>query len=132
MLNTDRPIQTLRLPVDRDTVAPDSADIRVLLRTGQASLAHGTLDVGRTSIAVAHRTVDEMWFVVGGSAEVWRRLGDEESLVTVSAGDALTVPLGADFQYRTVGDALFQFIMCTTPAWPGPDEAIFVEGRWDR
>lgn len=132
MLDTDRPIQTLTLPTERDVVAPDGADIRVLLVTGQASMAHGTLAVGQTSFAVRHRTVAEMWFVVGGSAEVWRKLGDDESVVTVTAYDALTIPLGADFQYRTVGDAPFRFVMWTLPAWPGPDEAIVVEGRWDR
>ena len=94
-------------------------------------MAHGTLAVGQTSIAVTHRTVDEMWFVVGGSAELWRMLGDEELTVTVTVGDALTIQLGAAFQYRTMGDAPFRFIMCTMPAWPGHIEATPAEGRWD-
>ena len=131
MQNAHPPLQTLTLPTERDVVAPDGADIRVLLVTDQASMAHGTLAVGQTSMAVTHRTVAEMWYVVGGSAEVWRRLAGEESVVTVSAGDALTVPHGVDFQYRTVGDAPFRFIMCTMPAWPGPDEAVPVTGTWD-
>jgi len=129
--NPVRSIQQSSLPYDVDLVAPDGADIRVLLSTGQASMAHGTLAVGQTSLAVTHRTVDELWFVVAGSAEMWRKIGDDESTVTAAAGDALTVPLGAAFQYRTVGDAPFQFIMATMPAWPGSDEAVIVPGPWD-
>lgn len=95
-------------------------------------MAHGTLAVGRTSLAVTHRTVAELWYVVGGSAEVWRRLDGAESTVTVAAGDALTIPLGVDFQYRTVGNTPFRFVMCTVPAWPGQDEAVPVAGRWEQ
>ena len=124
------PVQTTSLPAVPDMAAPDGADIRVLLITGQASMAHGTLDVSRTSLAVVHRTVSELWYVVGGSAEVWRKVGDDESTVTVARGDALTIPLGAAFQYRTLGDTPFEFIMCTMPAWPGHDEAVTVPGFW--
>lgn len=124
------PLQTISLPAERDVVAPDGSDIRVLLRTDRASLAHGTLAVGLTSVTVTHRTVSEMWFVVGGGAEVWRRFGGEESIVAVATGDALTIPLGARFQYRTVGDVPFEFVMCTMPAWPDADEAVPVDGPW--
>ena len=122
---------TASLPTEPDVVAPDGADIRVLLATDQVSMAHGTLAVRQTSLAVTHRTVSELWYVVGGSAEVWRKVGDEETTVTVAEGDALTIPLGAAFQYRTVGDTPFRFIMCTTPAWPGDGEAIPVPGTWE-
>ena len=126
-----RLVLTASLPIEPDVVAPDGADIRVLLVTDKVSMAHGTLAVGQISLPVTHRTVSELWYVVGGSAEVWRKMGDDESTVTVGDGDALTIPLGAAFQYRTVGDTPFRFIMCTTPAWPGDDEAVPVPGRWE-
>lgn len=124
------PLQTISLPADWDVVAPDGSDIRVLLKTDRASMAHGTLAVGQTSVTVMHRTVTEMWFVVGGGAEIWRRFGGEESFVEISTGDALTIPRGAQFQYRTMGDAPFRFVMCTMPAWPNAAEAVSVDGPW--
>ena len=115
-----------------DDVAVDGSAIQLLLSTGRASMAHGTLAVGQTSHAVRHRTVDELWLVVAGTAEIWCHGGedDSESLVTATAGDALTIPLGSSFQYRTVGDTPFEFVMCTTPPWPGDQEAILVPGPW--
>jgi mannose-6-phosphate isomerase-like protein (cupin superfamily) len=93
-------------------------------------MAHGTLAPGSVSRAIRHRTVDEIWYVLGGSAEIWRRLSEHESIETVCAGDALTIPLGTHFQFRTVGPASFTFIMCTMPPWSGEDEAIRVDGIW--
>lgn len=53
-----------RLPVKRlaihpDAVAPDGSAVRVLLATGRGSVAHFELAPGETSVAVAHRTVEE-------------------------------------------------------------------------
>lgn len=123
-------LQTATLPAGVDSVAPDGAAIRVLLATDRASMAHGTLAVGQVSAAVVHRTIDELWYVVGGRAELWRQLGDVQTTVTVTAGDALTIPVGAAFQYRTVGGEPFAFVMCTLPRWPGDQEAVRVPGIW--
>jgi mannose-6-phosphate isomerase-like protein (cupin superfamily) len=93
-------------------------------------MAHGTLPPGRTSLAIRHRTVAEIWFVLGGTAEIWRRLGDIESVETVLPGQSLTIPTGTEFQFRTAGPEPFTFIMCTMPPWPGSEEAMFIEGKW--
>jgi mannose-6-phosphate isomerase-like protein (cupin superfamily) len=123
-------ISTVRVDI-RDVLAPDGSEIRVLSRCGGASMAHGTLPPGRTSLAIRHRTVEEIWFVLSGSAEMWRRLGDRESVEVIVAGQSLTIPVGCEFQFRTVGDGPFTFIMCTLPPWPGADEAIMVSGMWE-
>jgi mannose-6-phosphate isomerase-like protein (cupin superfamily) len=112
-------------------LAPDGSEIRVLSRCGGASMAHGTLPPGRTSLAIRHRTVEEIWYVLGGSGEIWRRLGDRESVEVVAAGQSLTIPAGCEFQFRTVGNEPFTFIMCTLPPWPGADEAVVVQGAWE-
>jgi mannose-6-phosphate isomerase-like protein (cupin superfamily) len=121
---------TMSLPVDYDLLAPDGTEIRVLLALDRGSMAHGTLRPGQTTHAVRHRTVEETWFVLGGAAEIWRRMGERSSVETVRAGDALTIPQGTDFQFRTVGEQPFRFIMCTMPPWPGEGEAITVDGIW--
>ena len=44
-------------------------------------MAHFSLGPGETSRAVAHRTVEEIWFFVSGQGEMWRRQGADEQIV---------------------------------------------------
>ena len=81
------------------------------------------------SLAVAHRTVEEIWYVVGGEGEIWRKFGEEEHVTPVKPGVALTIPLGTHFQFRAGAQAL-SFVAVTMPPWPGPDEAVACPGRW--
>jgi mannose-6-phosphate isomerase-like protein (cupin superfamily) len=113
-----------------DALAPDGSESRLLARTNGASMAHGRLDPGRTSLAVRHRTVEEIWFVLRGSAELWRALDGAEEIVNLVAGTSLTLPVGTSFQFRTAGDEPFEFIMCTLPPRPGVGEAELVGGCW--
>ncbi len=93
-------------------------------------MVHGTLRPGGVSLAVRHRTVEELWYVLGGEADIWRRQGDREEIIRVRAGISLTIPLGTEFQFRTVGEEPFRFLMVTMPPWPGGDECEMVEGIW--
>ena len=122
---------TCRLPADYDVLAPDGSQIRVLCATPGASMAHGTLPPGGVSLAIRHRTVEELWYVTGGHGQVWRKLGGHEEVVDIGPGTSLTIPGGTHFQFRTVGDAPLVFIMCTLPPWPGPGEALRVPDYWD-
>jgi mannose-6-phosphate isomerase-like protein (cupin superfamily) len=122
--------ETRHIAEEADLIAPDGSEIRLLVSTARGSAAHGLLPPGGVSKAVAHRTVEEIWYVVAGRAEVWRRFGSHQSTVAVSAGSALTIPTGTHFQFRTVGDESFAFIMCTMPPWPGADEASRVPDHW--
>lgn len=122
--------QTTSLPDHHDVLAPDSSQIRVLLATSRGSMAHGTLPPGGVSRAVVHRTVEEIWFVLDGMAEIWRRQGDHAAVITAPPGTSLTIPVGTHFQFRTLGDAPFRFLMCTMPPWPGADEAVRVPDFW--
>lgn len=125
-----RPFQTRALPARYDVLAPDLSEIRVLVTGERGSMAHGTLPPGRVSLAVRHRTVEELWFVVSGQAEIWRKLGDLETVEEVGPGTSLSIPAGTHFQFRTIGDEPFCFIMVTMPPWPGGDEAVRVPGHW--
>ncbi len=122
--------ETRPLPAEVDTLAPDMSEIRVLLANGQVSTAHGTLPPGGVSLAVRHRTVSEIWYVLHGEADVWRRQEDHEEIVRVRTGVSLSIPLGTSFQFRTVGPNPFCFLMVTTPPWPGADECEPVDGAW--
>ena len=121
---------TMTLPAEFTVVAPDGSGICELPRLSRGSMAHGTLAPGSVSRAIHHKTVDEIWYVLGGSAEIWRRSDSCESVESICAGDALTIPVGTHFQFRTVGDVPFTFIMCTMPPWSGENEAVIVDGIW--
>ena len=121
---------TRRLPDDYDALAPDGSEIRALCATARGSMAHGTLPPGGVSRAIRHRTVEEIWHVLSGAGEIWRKLGDREEVTELRPGVSLTIPTGAHFQFRATGAEPLRFIMCTMPPWPGEDEAIYVEGPW--
>jgi mannose-6-phosphate isomerase-like protein (cupin superfamily) len=123
--------ETMRLPAERTEVAPDGSDVRVLLRLGPGGLAHFELGPGQISKATRHRTVEEIWYFVGGRGQMWRRQGDKTEIVEVDPGTCLTIPLGTDFQFRALGSEPLAAIGATMPNWPGPDEAIQVEGCAD-
>ena len=120
---------TKRLPSERDDVAPDGSDVRVLLGLDRGGMAHFELGPGRTSGAVAHRTVEEIWYVLSGRGEMWRKQGVREETVAMEPGVCLSIPLGTHFQFRSVGSVALAAIGVTMPPWPGPDEAYTVDGR---
>ena len=121
---------TKRLPVRPDAVAPDGSDVRVLLQSSRGSLAHFELARGQTSIAVTHRTVEEIWYFLQGRGEMWRKLDAQEDVVSVEPGVAITLPCGTHFQFRSLGDEALAAIGVTMPPWPGEGEASLVPGNW--
>jgi mannose-6-phosphate isomerase-like protein (cupin superfamily) len=127
----DRAFQTKPLPTNRDAVAPDGSDVRVLLQVQGGSLAHFELAAGQTSVAVRHRSVEEIWYFLHGKGEMWRKWGDDEEVVPVSAAVCITIPVGALFQFRAGGEESLAAIGATIPAWPGAGEAVIVSGPWE-
>jgi mannose-6-phosphate isomerase-like protein (cupin superfamily) len=121
---------TKRLPQAPDVVAPDGSDVRVLARTERGGMAHFELAPGRASDAIRHRTVDEIWFVLSGRGEIWRKQGDREEVVALEPGVSLTIPVGTHFQFRAHGDEALTAVGVTMPPWPGDTEAVPVPGKW--
>ena len=121
---------TKRLPVAGDDVAPDGSYVRILLGLKCGGMAHFELPPGQTSTAVAHRTVEEIWFFLTGRGEMWRKLNDQE-VVPVEPGICLTIPLGTHFQFRAFGDEPLAAVGVTMPPWPGEGEAYEVNWKWE-
>jgi mannose-6-phosphate isomerase-like protein (cupin superfamily) len=119
---------TTRIPAARTAVAPDGSDVRVSLRGG--GMAHFELAPGRTSTAVTHRSVEEIWLFIAGRGEMWRKQGVREEIVPVEAGVCLTIPLGTHFQFRAFGSEPLTAVGVTMPPWPGEGEARVVPGKW--
>jgi mannose-6-phosphate isomerase-like protein (cupin superfamily) len=122
---------TLRLPAQPTVVAPDGSDVRVLLGLPGGSMAHFELAAGKVSAAVTHRTVSEVWYVLSGAGEMWRKQGEREEVVPLQPGVCLTIPLGTHFQFRASATQPVAAIAITMPPWPGESEAVMVPGRWD-
>lgn len=114
------------------TLAPDGSEIRSLLKLSGGSLVHCTLPAGQTTLAVRHRTVEELWYILSGTGELWRKNETRETIAKLRPGIAVDLPLGVSFQFRTTSSEALQFLICTMPPWPGEDEAIPVEGKWGR
>ncbi|MBV8472998.1 MAG: cupin domain-containing protein [Hyphomicrobiales bacterium] len=125
-----RAFETKTLGLAPDAVAPDGTAVRLLLALSGGSFAHFELPAGAVSQAVAHRTVEEIWYFVAGKGLLWRRDGTSESEVEVASGVCVTIPLGTHFQFRADADAPLAFVAITMPPWPGADEAFAIPGRW--
>jgi mannose-6-phosphate isomerase-like protein (cupin superfamily) len=91
-------------------------------------MAHFALEPGKTSMPVVHATVDELWSVIAGRGELWRRCQGQEIIVTLEKGVCVSIPSGVAFQFKSVGDEPLEIIAVTLPPWPGADEASSVSG----
>jgi mannose-6-phosphate isomerase-like protein (cupin superfamily) len=127
--------ETKHLPAERSAVAPDGSDVRILLGLKGGGMAHFELAPGQISKAVTHRTVEEIWYFIAGRGQMWRKQDalpqPQPDIVDVYPGVCLTIPLGTTFQFRSSGDEPLAAIGVTMPPWPGDDEAVIVEGRWE-
>jgi hypothetical protein len=83
--------------------------------------------VGQVNRATIHATVSELWHVLSGHGELWRRDDTHEETAHLSAGVSVDIPVGTAFQYRCTGAYPLRFLCITMPPWPGDDEATLSE-----
>jgi len=116
------------LPVAADQRGVDGLSVRLLACHARAGLTHCTLGVGSISRAVRHRAVDVLWFVLAGQADVWRSVDGLEQVDRFVGGNSVHVAAGVSYQLRAITD--ISLLVVTSPPWPGPEEAIVVDGIW--
>lgn len=124
-------MDTQKLPREYTVLAPDGSEIRELVSMKGGSMAHCRLPNGATSVAVMHRTVEEVWYFIQGRGQVWRKNEITESVVDVQPGASLSIETGTHFQFRNIGDEDLCFIIVTMPPWPGEQEAARVKDYWE-
>src|ERR1700730_15758862 len=112
-----------------DAIAPDGSEVRLLGSLPGGSMAVFRLQPKAVSRAVAHRTVEEIWYFTAGTGRMWRKLGDHEEIVEVAAGVSITIPTGAHFQFRCDGDEPLEAVAVTMPPLPGSEGAHAVPGE---
>ena len=121
-----------QLPAEPASIAPDGSHVRELLSLPSGSAAHFELAPGLVSRAGRHRSVDEIWYVLAGHGEMWRRAGSFEEVVELAPGPCLTIPVGTSFQFRAHGESPLAAFAVTMPPWPArsDDEWVEVEAHW--
>ena len=122
--------ETKTLPTAVDAMAPDDSEVRLLCSAARGSMAHFSLPGGQVSQAVAHHSIEEVWYFLAGHGRFWRKQGAREEIVEVSAGVSISIPPGTHFQFRNDGDEALAAVGVSMPPWPGEDEAYPVAGVW--
>ena len=117
---------------NRNAVAPDGSDVRVLARVEAGSTAEFSLAPDRISRAVKHRTIEEVWFVIEGRGSIWRKLGSHEEVTDLAPGTSVTIPVGTSFQFRSTQGVALRILGVTMPPWPDDDASVStpVAGPW--
>jgi len=110
--------------------APDGMQIREWPNSQLGSLAYCTMPVGAVSQPTMHKSFEELWYIVAGSGELWCRFGQQECVSELRAGDGLTIPIGAHFQFRTTALLPLEFVIACIPPWPGENEVVHITGPW--
>ena len=122
---------TRHLAGQPDAIGPDGSEVRLLAAAKLGSMAQFSLPAGKTSIAVCHHTVEELWYFTSGRGRFWRKTKNAEETIDVYSGVSISIPVGTQFQFRSDGTETLQAVGVTMPPWPGNDEAFAVPGIWD-
>jgi mannose-6-phosphate isomerase-like protein (cupin superfamily) len=114
-----------------DDMALDGSEVRLLATGTRGGMAHFLLPPEQVSRAVRHRTVEELWFVIGGSGEMWLQSNDGAGRrVELRGGVSLYIPVGTTFQFRADSGPPLTIIGVTMPPWPGVEEVGTRSGPW--
>jgi mannose-6-phosphate isomerase-like protein (cupin superfamily) len=75
--------------------------VRILLNVA-AGTVHFEIGPGETSVAVKHRSVDEIRFFLRRRGQMWRKYRESEEVVDVAANVCLSISAATSFQFRSV------------------------------
>lgn len=123
--------ETTRVSDVAEELAPDGSRVRPLLSLALGGMARFELEAGQISKAIMHRSVEEIWLVLSGRGQIWRRNEAKESIVELEVGVCVSIPVHTAFQFRCRGAKSLRIAAVTMPPWPGGDEAVQVAGKWN-
>ena len=121
-----------------DYVAPDGSETYVLVQMPQGEVSYFEFAAHKISKSVKHKSASrlppagsttEIWYFLHGSGQIWRMMEEEEDTTDIRQGLTINIPAGCHFQFKSF-DTPLKFIISGFPAWPGPEEAVSVEGKW--
>jgi mannose-6-phosphate isomerase-like protein (cupin superfamily) len=123
-------MQTRAFPSSPDARSPAGAEIRYLMECETGNMIHSTVPPGQVNRATVHATVCELWHVLSGEGQIWRRDATGEAIAALEPGVSIDIPVGTAFQYRCTGTEPLEFLCISMPPWPGDAEATVIEGPW--
>ena len=130
----ETPWRTCTLGKERNEIANDGMEIRLLLRNDLASVVHCYLGAGETGRPTYNSGINEIWYFTAGQGELWRQHREPLGPATVdvvAAGTCVTIPDGVAFQLRNTGEQNLTFLCITTPPWSSPEQnQLLSTGRW--
>lgn len=110
--------------------SPAGATVKFILQTETFSVAHCTLSKGQLSKRVRHKTVTEVWYVLKGKGNLYRKSAQGPGgKVYLAPGHSIQIPRGCVFQYQASPCENLVFLCITSPPWPGPQEVEYVDSK---
>src|SRR5258708_40242525 len=113
MASTD--FDTKRISTGPDAIAPDGSEVRLLCGLSRGGMATFTLMPGAVSKAVAHRTIEEVWYFIHGRGRLWRKSDDAEEVIEVGPGLSIASPVGVRCHFRCDGAEPVVAVAATVP-----------------
>jgi mannose-6-phosphate isomerase-like protein (cupin superfamily) len=106
--------------------APDEIPVRPydLGPARNMALAGGRIEPGARYGVHAHRSIEQITYVVAGEVEAWSFDADRDSAasVRVQAGEAVVTLPGESLEFRCAGEVEARVIFVTAPPYP-PDNS---------
>jgi mannose-6-phosphate isomerase-like protein (cupin superfamily) len=122
---------TKMVPTNYDLISDDGSEIRNLVGGTAGESVHCRLPAHGVTQASRHKTVEQIWYVLNGVGELWRKdRRGEETVVPLSSGTSLTVPLETAFQFRNLGKSPLDIFIVNLPHWSGVGELVPVKNHW--
>ncbi len=87
------------------------------------SLAHGNLEVGKSSLPHILKECSEVYYFLKGKAKVV--IGEEEQLV--EAGDTVYIPAGAVQYVENQGEVKLEFLCIVSPGWYAEQDEVITQ-----
>ena len=114
--------------------APDEIPVRPfdLGPARNMALAEGRIEPGARYRVHAHRTIEQITYVVGGEVDVLSFDAEQGAAgsVRLRAGEAVVTLPGESLEFRCVGDEEARVIFVTAPPYPADNsDTVVLEGH---
>lgn len=106
------------------------AEIRYILNSKGGDLTHAVCPAGEVAPTHELPELDEGYFILGGSGEIWRRYQGRDGIIALRPGTFVWMPRGTQFQYRANQGLSLVFLVVVLPSWRRELFNIVDTGPW--
>ena len=116
-----------------EVAAPDEIPVRPfdLTPSRNMALAEGRIEPGARYRVHAHRTIEQITYVVNGEVEVLSFDAEKGATgsVRLAVGEAVVTPPGESLEFRCAGDAAARVLFITAPPYPADNSDTVILDR---